>query len=112
MLSTVRFESNSKLSRLEPCTFYCCSSLSSICIPSGVEVIAERCFSECINLSTVIFESNSNVPDVARSAFRCCSSLLSAEIGGVPWLGPDHDAICDFFGDSSESDSSDELPDD
>jgi hypothetical protein len=43
-LSTVSFERESTLSRIEQYAFQCCLSLSSICIPSSVEIICENCF--------------------------------------------------------------------
>jgi hypothetical protein len=45
-LTTVAFESGSKLSRIESHAFSGCSSLSSICIPSSVEVLGDHCLGD------------------------------------------------------------------
>jgi hypothetical protein len=55
----VTFESGSLLSGLGKSAFLCCSSLSSMCIPSSVEVLREGCFYGCTALSNVTFESGS-----------------------------------------------------
>jgi hypothetical protein len=58
-LSSVRFESGSKLARIESKAFANCSSLSSICIPSSIEVLSRGCFFQCTGLSSVAFELGS-----------------------------------------------------
>jgi hypothetical protein len=57
----VRFEAGSKLSRIEKFVFRSCSSLSSICIPSSIEVLCRGCFDECAGLLSVTFEAVSKL---------------------------------------------------
>jgi hypothetical protein len=46
-----------------------------ICIPSSVEIICERCFSQCDTISFVSFESEAKLSRIGESAFGFCSSL-------------------------------------
>jgi hypothetical protein len=59
-LSSITFESNSHLRRIESEAFSF-SSLQSILIPSHVAIIGSGCFSFCESLSSVRFESNSQL---------------------------------------------------
>jgi hypothetical protein len=52
-------------------------SLSSICIPSSVTIIGERCFYECETLSRVTFEADSRLRRAEEGAFSDCPSLSS-----------------------------------
>ena len=57
-----------------------CSSLESILIPSSVKNI-ERCvFSECSKLQSVTFAPNSRLESIDENAFSNCSSLKSIAI--------------------------------
>jgi hypothetical protein len=73
----VTFEKGCHLSRLEDSTFLGCSSLSSICIPSSVDIIGQKCFDSCASLSRVTFEDDSKLSRIERDAFRDCFSLTS-----------------------------------
>jgi hypothetical protein len=77
MLSIVRFENDSRVSRIEKFAFQYCSSLSSICIPYSVTIICECSFYGCGNLSIVSFESDCRLTRIEQSAFWECSSLRS-----------------------------------
>jgi hypothetical protein len=59
-LSSISFESNSQLTRIESNAFSV-SSLQSIVIPSSVEILCSECFSFCESLSSISFESNSQL---------------------------------------------------
>jgi hypothetical protein len=54
----VAFDPGSVRLRIERCAFSPCSSLSSICIPSSVEVLCDGCLS---GLSSVTFEPGSRL---------------------------------------------------
>jgi hypothetical protein len=64
-LSSVTFGSNSTLTRIESEAFYQ-SSLQSILIPSHVEILGSKCFSNCKSLSSITFESNSRLTPSLR----------------------------------------------
>ena len=49
--------------------------LSSVLIPSSVEVIDEMAFADCTNLSSVTFADNSSLKRIGPSAFARCSAL-------------------------------------
>jgi hypothetical protein len=68
-LSSVTFESPSKLVRIEACAF-CWSRLTYLVIPSSVESLGEACFSYCTSLSSVTFESQSKLVRIRANAFR------------------------------------------
>jgi hypothetical protein len=59
-LSSITFESNSHLTRIESCAFYG-SLLQSILIPNNVQILGSNCFSSCKSLSSITFESNSHL---------------------------------------------------
>jgi uncharacterized protein YuzB (UPF0349 family) len=77
-LSSITFESNSHLTRIESSAFSG-SSLASIMIPNSVEILGSRCFSYCKSLSSITFESNSRLTRIESSAFSF-SSLQSLVI--------------------------------
>jgi uncharacterized protein YuzB (UPF0349 family) len=73
--SSITFESNSQLIRIESFAFSS-SSLQTIVIPSSVEILGSKCFSECKSLSSITFESNSRLTRIESEAFSG-SSLQS-----------------------------------
>jgi hypothetical protein len=58
-IETLEFDPGSRLTRIEECALYKCSSLKSICIPASVEVIGAVCFWHCDSLKCFAFESGS-----------------------------------------------------
>jgi hypothetical protein len=85
----VTFESGSKLSRIGSQAFQFCSSLSSIDIPSSVQVLGNECLCCCKALSGVTFAPNSKLSHIGSQAFQFCSSLSSICIpAAVLYLGP------------------------
>jgi hypothetical protein len=77
-LSSISFESNSRLNRIESNAFSS-SSLKSISIPRNVEILGSSCFSDCKSLSSISFESNSRLNRIESEVFRG-SSLESISI--------------------------------
>jgi hypothetical protein len=77
-LSSISFESNSRLTRIESKAFRR-SSLQSIVIPRNVEILGSSCFKWCESFSSISFESNSRLIRIESKAFRY-SSLQSIEI--------------------------------
>jgi hypothetical protein len=77
MLSSITFESGSKLTLIANGAFDECFSLRAICIPASVETLGEFCFKGCTSLSCLTFESGSKLTRIERFAFSKCSSLQS-----------------------------------
>jgi hypothetical protein len=75
-LSTVTFESGSRLSSIGPYAFHRRTSLSSICIPSFVKSVCGYSFAKCQTLSTVTIESGSPLSRIGKGRFRRSVSLL------------------------------------
>jgi hypothetical protein len=67
-LSSISFESNSQLTRIESNAFSS-SSLQSIVIPSTVQILGSYCFSFCKSFSSISFESNSQLARIELSGF-------------------------------------------
>jgi hypothetical protein len=67
-LSSITFESNSLLTRIESEAFYG-SSLQLILIPSNVEILGSSCFSNCKSLLSITFESDSHLTRIESGAF-------------------------------------------
>jgi hypothetical protein len=78
LLSSITFESNSRLARIESETFSY-SSLRSIVIPSNVEILGSKCFYACQSLSSITFELPSRLTRIESEAFLY-SSLRSIVI--------------------------------
>jgi hypothetical protein len=68
-LRWIFFGSNSKICSIEARAFAGCVLLQSICIPSAVTRISERCFWLCESLQTVSFASDSQLTVIAQAAF-------------------------------------------
>jgi hypothetical protein len=71
-LSSITFESNSHLTRIESAAFSY-SSLQSILIPRNVEILESDCFSYCKSRSSISFESNSHLTRIESGAFSSSS---------------------------------------
>jgi hypothetical protein len=76
-ISTIRFESMSKLSLIDRNTFSFCQYLQSISIPSSVTILHASCFAICSLLQIVSFEPDSQLVSIGDSAFRHCFALKS-----------------------------------
>jgi hypothetical protein len=67
-LTSVTFDANSRLSRLENEAF-CGSRLQSIHIPGSLEVICESCFYSSDSLTSVTFDANSQLSRLEKQVF-------------------------------------------
>jgi hypothetical protein len=76
-VSTVRFETGSRISFFGPGVFMCCYGLKSISIPATLESIPDDCFKYCASLQAVTFESGSRVSGLGDKAFEGCTVLAS-----------------------------------
>jgi hypothetical protein len=74
-LSSVAFESGSRLSRIEKEAFGGIG-LFEVILPASVEVLGLRCFSECKSLSSVTFESGSKLLENEREVLHQAGSKL------------------------------------
>jgi hypothetical protein len=68
-LTSVAFESKSKLKQIEESAF-AESDLRTIQIPASIEVVCNSCFVNCKSLTSVAFESNSKLQRIEESAFQ------------------------------------------
>ena len=66
---------NDGLQKIGRGAFWCCTSLSSITLPSTVTEIEQFAFGNCRNLREVIF--NNGLQKIGSGAFCNCSSLQS-----------------------------------
>jgi hypothetical protein len=66
---SVRFESGSRLSRIEKEAFIG-TVLIEIILPASIKVLGERCFSNCKSLSSVTFESGFRLPGTEREVLQ------------------------------------------
>jgi hypothetical protein len=73
----VTFGSDSQLSRIDESAFRECRKLTSICIPSSVQIVGASSFKHCQYLSDLTFELESRVARIDEAAFSDCSSLTS-----------------------------------
>ena len=63
---------------VEPITFFCCNSFSSIEIPNSVKTIGEWAFFKCGSVSSVYM--GNGVESIGLEAFESCSSLSSIKL--------------------------------
>jgi hypothetical protein len=79
-ISSLTFESGSRLRQIEESAFSSCLFLSSIKIPALVEKIGSCCFSHCVSLSRIVFEPGSKLYHIKERAFFSCQALGSIYI--------------------------------
>jgi heterodisulfide reductase subunit B len=79
-LSSISFETESELTRIESYAFSSCFSLKSITIPRHVQILCSYCFVDCNSLSSILFETESELTRIESYAFSSCSSLKSITI--------------------------------
>jgi hypothetical protein len=77
-LTSVTFESNSKLHRIEEYVF-AESGVTTTQVPASVEVLYNRCFAYGKSLTSVTFERCSKLREVAADSFQLSPSLCRIE---------------------------------
>jgi hypothetical protein len=92
-LSSISFESNSQLTRIESSAFSS-SSLQSILIPSIVQILGSGCFSSCKSLSSISFAHSSQLTNIESLPFdrQNCVVMIPSTIRFVAF-----DAIPNHF---------------
>ena len=76
-------------------SFFCCSSLTLISIPSSVTSIGDYAFLDCLSLAQIEFEFPSFLASIGRECFKWCSSLTKISIpSSVTSIGRDAFFIC------------------
>jgi len=66
------------VSKINNCTFYNCSSLTSVAIPNSVTTIGSYAFSGCSGLTSVTIPNS--VDSIGTNAFRECTGITSLTI--------------------------------
>ena len=77
-LTDVSIPNNENFKTINKETFFTCSSLSKIIIPSSVETIGDGAFKQCGKLTDVTI--GSNVKTIGDGAFNLCSTLTTISI--------------------------------
>jgi hypothetical protein len=78
-VSTVRFESGTRLREIGSMAFASCNELGAFTVPESVEILGKRCFANCSNLDAIEFEESSKLKRIGEWAFLGCN-LLSITI--------------------------------
>jgi hypothetical protein len=74
-VSSLTFESGSRLTRIESRAFSYCLELEAIVVPASVTVLCAECFARCRSLSSLIFEPGSKLSRIEARAFDWCEVL-------------------------------------
>jgi len=87
VLKTVDIQAQIK--ELPPMTFYYCSKLENVTLPTSLESIGAFSFFNCVSLKSIVIPSKTN--NIGEYAFRQCTSLSTVVIDGereeVPTIG-------------------------
>jgi hypothetical protein len=87
-LSTLKFETPSRITHLLDLAFSHCHRLCFIEIPKSVRLIGRECFFRCYQLIEVVFESPATVQMIESGAFSSCGGLTSFTVpSSVSTLG-------------------------
>lgn len=81
-LEEVKFEKNSKLSKVKACAFRNCISLKNIQLPSSVKKIGNRAFSGCVALEKAEYNA-SGIKEFGTAVFENCKNLKSVVVPSV-----------------------------
>jgi hypothetical protein len=84
-LSSIIFEADSRLKRIESMAFSK-SSLQSIVLPRSVEILGSSCFRKCESLSSITFESESRLKRIAAQVLQntnICSVVIPPTVSYI-----------------------------
>jgi hypothetical protein len=81
-MSSVRFESGSRLKEIGSGAFFECSQLTLFNVPESVEILGDHCFEDCSNMERTEFEGSSRLKRISELAFAGCN-LHSITIPGL-----------------------------
>jgi hypothetical protein len=76
-LSSISFETDSELTRIESKSFDYCCSLKSITIPRHVQILCSSYFTNCNSLSSISFETDSELTHIEARALETTSLSLA-----------------------------------
>jgi hypothetical protein len=91
LLSSIVFESDSHLQRIEGLAFSA-SGLTSIVIPSSVEVLCKCCFAECYSTESITFMNDSKLARIESRAFHRYSAFVRMSEYSLSSFGPSRTA--------------------
>jgi hypothetical protein len=71
-ISSVQFESGTRLREIGPGAFAFCDRLEVFTVPESVEILADRRFKGCSEMETIRFEGSSRLKRIGEKAFMGC----------------------------------------
>ena len=77
-LKTITFASNSSVNRIGYRSFAGCTALSSVTLPSALDVISTEAFNGCSSLKQITIPAN--VRTISHSAFQDCKALTAVTV--------------------------------
>jgi hypothetical protein len=95
---------DSELIRIEKTAFWCCYELTSVFIPSTLEIAGEKCFNGCTSLSSLTFGRPSHLQKLLSvpTGLRGCVAIPdSVEILEFDGYFTDRDGLALVFGSES-----------
>jgi hypothetical protein len=95
-LSSISFESGSKLQKIGGKAFAYCAKLKKITIPKNVKEIGTEAFEECESLSSVTFQSGSKLQKIGEMAFSECYKIKTIIFTSKVIKSIGEDAIVDI----------------
>ena len=88
-LNKIDFNGNTKITEIQPRTFYGCSSLRSVTLGAEVKIVGESAFESCQNNLTTLV-CNDKLERIEQSAFRYCNGFQNGSVkfnSGLKYIG-------------------------